>query len=223
MMDTDDHIIALLIHDFEHCVAPSSHLSQTEMERCVQHSNDEIRAWTAKALVNDISKEETVDYLCRLAVDNNPSVRVEAVDSLSEFTHLQSYHALKHAVSDSDYLVRAYAAFGVAYVGKSLLPSDAEMTLLQLKTTETDDFVRVSILEGLYILGDSASLEDLFGMFKSSDYHTQCSILHALEEIWDESNRLRILSFVDTLTVAEYPPAVSGSLKELQKTLNYTA
>ena len=185
------------------------------------HNKDaDVRAWVAKALAFNPYNEGTIDFLCQLATDNDPDVRVEAIDTISAFPHIKAYSVLQNALTDSDVLVRAYAAFGVAHVGQIISTTDARSRLQILSQTEKNERVMVSVYEGLYILGMESMLQKLCALFFSPDYHVQCCVIHALEEIVNSSNNAQITAFFNSIDFSTYPIAVSEAAKSLKAELS---
>ena len=140
--------------------------------------------------------DDAVKWLSQLAKDSDAHVRVEAVDSLRTFVCRQSFDALCQATVDSDALVRGYAAYGVAIIGKEISFDEAKIILLSMVACENNPRVLVDIYEGLYVLGETTALKDLFSLIHIDDYLVQCAVIHACEEIANDRNRQIILSFL---------------------------
>lgn len=192
---------------------PLHHLMHdTVIESLLMHHDPQLRSWLAKALVFDSGYPAAAQWLCLLARDGNADVRVEAVDSLSEFPCPRTHEVLRAALTDPDLHVRAYAAFGLAWT-----KADHAAALLSAALDrETENAVRVSILEGLYLLGRRDCLAALMTLFTEDDYHIQCSILHALEEIRNPENDAVIRDFLAALRPEDYPRAVASILEEMR-------
>lgn len=182
------------------------------------HESAFIRAATAKCLVWD-KGEDALRILCNLAEDNDPTVRVEAVDSLCEYCDQDSLIVLRRSLQDIDELVRVYAATGFAHIsielGQEL--STAAQTLKDCLRYEESNLVRVGLLEGLYILGDKDAIRELFDAFDCNDYHTQCFVLHALTEVLNTHNQSIIRNFLAGLQQSEYPIAVADTIARLRR------
>lgn len=216
-MDLNNNI-AMLIHVVRTGNSLSKCLSTTKIDALVRHESSEVRLWTAKALINE-NNAQTVSWLCILSVDKNTEVRLEAVDSLSTFVCEQSYSALVSALRDSDELVRAFAAYGVALVGIHVAHESAKKILLEIEKCELSDRVKVGIYEGLYILGHKKSIEKLFRLCESTDYHVCCSAFRALSEIVNKSNREDIQLFVRSIDTSGMPNAVKDAIMQLNAQL----
>ena len=209
--------IKMLIDCYENEISLISICNQEELIKLVNSHDIEVRAWIAKAFAIDSENDIAFSYLQQLAGDPDASVRVEAIDSLSEFICTESFNVLTSALYDPDYLVRSYAAFGVAYVGRIISPSAATKLLAMSKDTENNPYVLVSIYEGLYILGDISCLKKLIGLFYSNNYQIQCSVLNALKEILNRDNVMQINCFLQTITYRQLPKSVISSIEELDK------
>lgn len=207
-MNINDDVIEMLMKCHANGYSLVSQYDKSNLDRLVNSSDSEVRAWTAKALVADSDNSIALYYLRQLANDPDSNVRVEAIDSLSEYHNTESLQVLSAALSDSDYLVRGYAAFGVAYVGSHLSPLEAKDLLLHVENIETDQFVLVAIYEGLYLLGCYSYLDKLIAQFQSEDYHIQCAVLHSLEEILDVHNVNQVRIFLNSINRAKYPNSV---------------
>ena len=125
-----EQILDVLMKSYDEAKPLSESLNVEMIDSLSNNDSAEIRAWLARALVYHNSDAQTVALLCKLSQDAASSVRVEAVDSLSGFATQESFEMLCQASVDEDELVRAYAAFGIAYVGKKIYPESVENTNL---------------------------------------------------------------------------------------------
>lgn len=91
-----------------------------EILQLVHHEDEFVRAEFAKALVNDAPDQVAMRLLLDLWADREWCVRIEAIDSLSEFPYKESFYALKSGCDDEDELIRAYAVYGLCIVAKKL-------------------------------------------------------------------------------------------------------
>lgn len=202
----------LLLDTYEKGLALSDNYSPYMMWKLAKHKDDSVRSDLAKALVNDTESSVALDILCKLSKDKEALVRLEAVDSLSEYCCEKSYKTLKNALCDTDYLVKKYALFGVAYVGEKLCPEETIELLLECEKKDTNLHCKVSIYEGLYILGKETYLDKLMNLFWINDYQIQCTVVNALSEIVDEKNVSLIQKFLDTIQLEKYPVSVLSSI-----------
>lgn len=216
-MENAELMLDVLIQSYNEARSLSESLS-IEMINCLCDSDSvEIRASLARTLVYHNSDTQAIALLCKLSQDVAASVRVEAVDSLSNFINSESFDILCRASTDKDYLVRAYAAFGIAYVGKRINPEKALQMLRYMSLSEKCERVFVDIYEGLYILGRTEMLNELINLFYSSDYHVQCATLNALDELVYPQNVSTIYNFVRVLDSSIYVSAVACAIKKLNQ------
>lgn len=205
----------ILMSIYEKGMALSSIYSPYMMWKLAKHKDVLIRSDLAKALVYDTESEVALDILCKLSRDKESLVRVEAVASLSEYCCVKSYKVLKNALYDSDYLVRKYALFGIAYIGKKLNPEETIELLQEYDKKEVNLHCKVSIYEGLYMLGQQVYLDKLMNLFWNDDYQIQCSVANSLSEVIEQKNVPVIRKFLHTLKIEEYSVAVKSSIENL--------
>lgn len=210
-----DQILDILMKSYNEAKPLSESLNDEMINSLSDSDSAETRAWLARALAHQNSDAQTVALLCKLSQDIAASVRVEAVDSLSGFATQECFDILCQASVDEDELVRAYAAFGIAYVGKKIYPDRALQTLLDMAQKEKSERVFVDIYEGLYILGRNEMLEELFKLYNSSDYRVQCATLNVLDELVYPENVSTIYKFVSILDTSICVPAVICAIERL--------
>lgn len=213
-----DDVVDLLYSHYMRGTRISKTMNDEEIAQLLNSPNDEVRGQLAKLLVREAPSSYAVGLLCQLAQDDDATVRVEAIDSLSGFPCQESYCMLCHALEDEDELVRAYAAFGVASVGRHIAYNDARQALAKALTGGQTDRVLVNIHEGLYMLGMDSELEVLMELFDNDDYHIQCSVLHALNEIANAHNWSKINWFVEHIDVSTLPLAVLDAVDQVKLT-----
>lgn len=216
-MDNRKRILNTLIQSYQNGTSISSVFDDDALQNLVNDDSEDIRLWLAKALVNQSCIHSAVPLLCKLSRDESAYVRVEAVDSLCAFINRDSFDALCLAICDDDELVRTYAAFGIAAVGKSIDPQKARNLLLNIAAAEQSRRVLVDTYTGLYLLGDIDRLQQVFHLFFSDDYHIQCAVLHSLSEIINVDNSYEIKRFVDGLNASAYAYAVADAISQVKK------
>lgn len=199
-----------LIDAYDNQVPLQTALLKHEIETYATHPDSEIRMWVAKGLVHDSA--DVVGFLLRLAKDEDEAVRLEAVDSLSAFATRESFHALCAALADSDPLVRAYAACGVAEVGAVVAPEETAGLLRHTQTQESCPRVLTDLWGGLYHLGDADALNQLMALFHSGDYQVQCTVLQILIERSGKAADERTSLFLSSLTPDHYLTPVADLL-----------
>lgn len=178
-----------------------------------------LRSWVAKSLVWDAKDPFAAQLLCQLARDDDMLVRVEALDSLSASRNHNWIPTFRHALGDSEELVRMYAAIGLAEVcqGQPEQVSEAQTVLQRALALEENCHARIGILEGLYVLGQRNMLTELFRQLDNSDYHIRCAVLNTLDSILDRENREQIGAFLHSLDLSEEVAAVSSTVARLLK------
>ncbi len=188
---------------------------------CVACSdNSELRAVVAQALVWDAPNSRAENILHCLFSDSDVLVRLQAIDSLSEYPSLKAYHIMKNALYERDDLIRAYAAFGIGMLGKQYDRRKSKKSLHQLLEKERSDYVRAAIFCGLYMLDEKSALQKMIKLFSSSNYYVQCYVLQSLRDFYDSCDifeQQSIQVFTAKLEKSKYPPAVSSSIQKLQR------
>lgn len=207
-----------LLHDQYESGQPL--LSKYELEFVLSFAGDRypsIRALAAKALIHDAKNAKAAEILWKLAKDPNKDVRLEAVDSLRLFPLVETYVILQEALSDSNPLVRAYAAYGYSKIGQELGEKGTLKVLQKYVANEKSSTARIGYYEGLYLTGDQLSLGKLMKEFSSKNYRDQCFVIHALEEVMDFRNIEQIRQFLMDINTINLPRAVESSVAELRK------
>lgn len=200
--------------------ALSEIMSDESIENLPENKDADVRIDAARALANNTFNSVTVDTLCRLAKDEDSLVRIEAVDSLCAFSCPVSFEIMQSALLDPECLVRAYAAYGVAVVGKNIRPDYAKEILLLAEAKETEPRTQVGIYEGLYILGQENALDKLMGLFYLDDYRLQCAVLNALDEVMNDQNRNSIHGFLSSIYSSIHSVAVLDTLERVNRSYN---
>lgn len=218
-MDCCNNILELLTQSYDECKPPEDYFNKECLDALVSNESIDIRIWLAKALVYGKNCEYAVEMLHELSQDKDASVRVEAIDSLSNFVCRTSFEVFCNTINDQNTLVRAYSAFGVALVGMHVSRPEALSILHRIAETERNRRVLVDIYEGLYILGDVEKLNKLLELFYSSDYHIQCAVLHALIEILSCENLGEIRKFIDSLDPSIHELAVNDTIQQLKTSI----
>ena len=211
----DGNVIAAISECYDRQEALSNHFEAIDLWDFAASEDDEVRVWLAKAMAFEQSSLQTVGLLSMLSLDADAIVRVEAVDSISNFPCPQSYAIVKNALDDEDELVRAYAVYGTASLGNKLNPNDARKILQSLLLTETSPRVKVDIFEGLYILGDQSALSHLIECYNCDDYHIKCAVLNALENQLNKGNVNQIFGFAQRCITEKDPRSVKATASKL--------
>lgn len=218
-MDTNDHLLDLLIQSWEDGESPSACVNSGILESLISNDSIDLRIWLARSLANHDAESSAVSLLHKLSQDSEACVRVEAVDSLCNFACSESFEILCGVSRDEDELVRAYSAFGIAITGKSVNPEKALRILLDFSEIEDSYRVLVDIYTGLYLLGKKETLAKIVSLFDSTDYHVQCAVLRALKEIINSENKDIIKRFINSLDTTNCPRAVTDAMQQLSESL----
>lgn len=197
-----------------------------EIFQLVHHDDEFVRADLAKALVNDAPDRVAMKLLLGLCTDSEWCVRIEAIDSLSEFPYEESFYALKNGCNDDDELIRAYAIYGLCIVAEELGGSykDAAIQDAQrLQSVERAAFVQVNIYGGLYILGQKNYLQLLIALVSSEDYHVKCAVFRTLADIYCCENSGVIMGFLQEFDENKLPIAVKEAYCDLKQVVQSTS
>ena len=186
------------------------------------HPDSEVRSLTSEILAVEDPQIDSEALLLQLSRDEDSLVRTNAVDSLSNYPTERSYAACIAALSDADPLVRSYAVFGTAVIGKALDIKGVIQVLEGMRDQEQDSQVLAALGEARYILGDESGLQELFGLYPSGDCQLQCAILNHLQEILNANNCAQIRSFVENIRDNSSAPAVQSNIEELLDIVNET-
>lgn len=211
----DGNILTDIIECYYRQDALSTYFNVSDLWDFAVSDDEEVRMWLAKALAFEQSNLQTVGLLSMLSLDADAMVRVEAVDSISNFPWPQSYAIVKNALDDNEELVRAYAVYGTASLGNKLNPNDARKSLQSLLLTETSLRVKVDIFEGLYILGDQSALSHLIECYKCDNHHIKCAVLNALENQLNKENVNQIRGFLRNCIIENESISVTTIISKL--------
>lgn len=200
--------------------------SYNEVLRISCDDNSELRAAIAQVLVWDAPDSYAEKILHCLSSDFDELVRLQAIDSLSEYPSLKSYHIMKNALHEQDELIRAYAAFGMGMLGKQYDRRKSKKSLHKLLEKERSDYVCAAVFCGLYMLDEKSALQKMIKLFNSPNYYAQCYVLRSLCDLYDSCDSFEqqsIRAFAVKLEKSKYSPAVSSSIQKLQsKIVNST-
>ena len=221
----ENRIEKIISNCYHNGIPLSCILRNEEIERLSENEDSDIRMCLAKALAFDDTNSSSVSILSRLAEDMDVFVRIEAVDSLSVHICKTSYLTLCSAIEDTDELVRAYAIYGIALIGKKLLIPSSRNILDRIKIEDKSDYVKVMVHTGLFILGDEEELHKLHQMFGHYDYHINCFVLRALQNLLyfaSDSNKSLIRQFISSIDESTLPIAVKEAYFDLRNSLQGT-
>jgi HEAT repeat protein len=130
---------------------------------------------------NRVARGANIDEWHKRLFDSDPSVRMEAVESLGEDGTLDSVKPLLDATSDADPRVRSMAIDYLGQIGSS----QATQVLTQyLFLSDTDKNSKQHVLVALGRIKDPTSVRALTAFTENTDDDKlRCSAIHALGEI----------------------------------------
>lgn len=191
-----------------------------EADKLLNHEDEFVRSAFAKALVNDAPDKDAMRLLIKLCTDKDWCVRIEAIDSLSEFPYKESFDTLANVCIESDEMIRSYAIYGLCIVSKKLggYYQDAAISRVQsIERSEQSEFVQVNIYSGLYILGIKSYLQPLIALISSEDYHIKCAVFRSLADIYSPENRDILIQVLEQTNENEMPVAMKEAYCELKQ------
>ncbi|MBQ7915353.1 MAG: HEAT repeat domain-containing protein [Firmicutes bacterium] len=189
----------------------------------VKAKREDIRADLAKILVS-YEGECVEQALLKLATDKKYSVRLEAIDSLSNFPSDSTYQTLMQYAEDKDWLTRGYALWGIC---KTCLGERKVETIQYIKNVleiETSKFCRINMYGGMCILGEKENILNLLSLYPNSYYRNKCSIFNTLHELlleMESTYRTEIELFCEEiqLEMENEPISVQSSFNRLRDLL----
>src|SRR5262245_2681813 len=111
--------------------------------------------------------------------DKSFLARIEAMETLAYLNDDQALPAIASLLSDSNPLVRAYAARSIA----ALRGISYVQRLKDALGREKKDSARAGLLEALVILGERQAFTSLLELLSSADYRVRCAVANSLAEI----------------------------------------
>ncbi|MBE6981494.1 MAG: HEAT repeat domain-containing protein [Ruminococcaceae bacterium] len=217
MKNTDsivfERVELFLLQCFRNGITPFRYFSVHFLEGLIKSSTEELRSVLAKSLA--CGDTRAVSLLIELSKDEDEFVRLEAIDSLSNFPCEESYLAFCDGVKDESDLVRAYSFWGLSVASGERHKRDAQILLRTAASKEQSPRIYVDIYAGLYNLGEKERLEDLLRLFDVGNYQVKCAILHTLEDIADAENIERILLFLASRRNDDNGYAVSDTMHSI--------
>ena len=129
-----------------------------------------------------------------------------------------SYDALVRGLSDINYLVRGYAAYGIACVGKSL---NKKMHARPYRTyfTMRRFLIREQPFRRHHICSDRRALYRIFWILFCNGCLVQCFVLNGLKKLLSTKNKKSITAFICRLDPSQLCGAVVNSLNDLKNML----
>lgn len=106
----------------------------------------EVRASVAKALIWDAGNPSAEMILHLLVKDSDNLVRIEALDSLSQFPSIAIYKIFRNSIFDENEVIQSYAIMGLGEVGSKVAPAETHTILQSLLERQLPDRVELSVL-----------------------------------------------------------------------------
>lgn len=151
-----------------------------------KNNNAEIRAYSAELLVS-FKSVKAKKALIDLCADSDEMVRVNACDSLSEFSEEDVYNRLAEcAVNDKSELVRKYALLSLSDIVVDIKQNKntAKKLFSEIMQNEESLILKACCCKGLYVLGDKDYLSDISELIKSENYQDRCTAVNILGDIF---------------------------------------
>jgi len=143
----------------------------------VSHPSPDVRIAAAEAL-GELGSASAVSALTDALRDSDELVRVYAAEALGRIRSPLAVRALRKLTLDRRWLPRAYAYWALAEIG------GPEMTALfkgRLKT-ERNLAVRLRLLNGLVVLGDTSYFGRMLRMLLAADYRVRAAAVFFVDE-----------------------------------------
>lgn len=136
-------------------------------------------------------------------------VRISAIEIIGKQQVFEQLPALINSLTDSDELVRCYAAETIAFLGTDL----KDQLVMQAKV-EQDEVARTGLYYALYSLGATEYLTALLELLESESHVVVIRTIHHLADIMSEANKDAILPALHDLSQRELPVSIKEVLNE---------
>ena len=204
--------------------AASEQLSCTDYQLLQQWACDTdayIRDLVA-TLLAQFPNQTSEKILLRLVRDDDPLVRTDAYDSLSEYHSQQVLDVLKKAAEeDPDDLARSYAILSCADVSVGIEAEVENGVFFQtLRAREHAPICQLSCDCALYFCGNDCAHMRIFPFLNHPDYHIRCFAVSILGDIADSKNTAAIKASICSLRKVEKSVAVQSAIDTFLETLS---
>ena len=184
---------------------------------CLSSDSDSYIRYRTADVLSYFSNDVEENLLRSLTKDNDPTVRVQACDSLASSKSLNTYELLlKMSHKDRSGLARGHAI--TTMVDISIAIGCTEQTkehLLTIFKNDKVEFVQICALYAQYVLGDKECLPLLLKKIDTRKYQNRCAVVNSLIEIIDGSNKNTIIECVQERKAIEKSYAVISTIDEL--------
>ncbi|MBC1803287.1 HEAT repeat domain-containing protein [Listeria booriae] len=136
-------------------------------------------------------------------------VRISAIEIIGKQQVFEQLPALINSLTDSDELVRCYAAETIAFLGTNL----KDQLVMQAKV-EQDEVARTGLYYALYSLGATEYLTALLELLDSESHVVVIRTVHHLAGIMNATNKDAILPALHDLSQRELPASIKEVLNE---------
>ncbi|MBC1307606.1 HEAT repeat domain-containing protein [Listeria booriae] len=136
-------------------------------------------------------------------------VRISAIEIIGKQQVFEQLPALISSLTDSDELVRCYAAENIAFLGTDL----KDQLVMQAKA-EQDEVARTGLYYALYSLGATEYLTALLELLDSESHVVVIRTIHNLADIMNAANKNAILPALHDLSQLELPVSIKEVLNE---------
>ena len=123
------------------------------------------------------NRVDSVDAIWNCKCKKDELVRVAIIESAEALSDKSHEKEMRFLLTDSSRLVRSWAATAYA----TLYPQKAQFHLKKLLSAERFYIVKVSILIGLYSLGEKGYLYEVFGLLKHRSYIVRHAAANSIE------------------------------------------
>ncbi|MBC2162209.1 HEAT repeat domain-containing protein [Listeria booriae] len=136
-------------------------------------------------------------------------VRISAIEIIGKQQVFEQLPVLINSLTDSDELVRCYAAETIAFLGTDL----KDQLVMQAKV-EQDEVARTGLYYALYSLGATEYLPALLKLLESESHVVVIRTVHHLAGIMNATNKDAILPALHDLSQRELPVSIKEVLNE---------
>ncbi|MBC2147822.1 HEAT repeat domain-containing protein [Listeria booriae] len=136
-------------------------------------------------------------------------VRISAIEIIGKQQVFEQLPVLINSLTDSDELVRCYAAETIAFLGADL----KDQLVMQAKV-EQDEVARTGLYYALYSLGVTEYLPALLKLLESESHVVVIRTVHHLAGIMNATNKDAILPALHDLSQRELPVSIKEVLNE---------
>ncbi|WP_242874675.1 MULTISPECIES: HEAT repeat domain-containing protein [Clostridium] len=187
------------------------------LEKFSHDINDEVRSKVAEVLIFTDNKQGE-EILIDLLDDKDELVRTNACDSLCISKSENVIKLLKNKIlRDKSNLVRGYAVASLVdiVIAMDYKIEDMKMFFINVLLREKDNWVKIDVYRGLYMLGDERYLNKLINILNDRNYRNRCSVVNILGALICKENFNVITSALENKFQVEKSEAVKSSIEDI--------